>query len=533
LSTLRPTALAPLLVLLVSACGGGGGGGEPATVDLTLTNAAVEQTVYEGDGGTLVIPGILLKGGPAVDEETWIRFTPDNASVLGASVTFAYQPNETSFGWAASVSAGLALGEYTGTIGVQACADEDCVFVYDAAAQPYTVNVLSHTNLTTLTALPGAGAWTMLQGGPAHTGYVPVTLDPAAFLSRWRVNLSPGGGSITFQPAVTIEDGIVYLSTGSSGPMVQARSEHDGSQVWQTSNSSSGHSAPAVANGVAFIVGNASTPAIRKIIAGTVQSEVGTFGLNNNYFPDPASPTLHGGKVYANGGTYYGTHAFDASTLALLWAKPMGGSIISTPAVDGTAVYAAGDDGEGSGSLVALDPANGELLWRADLFTLPDVGTYGITPVISDLGRVVVPMPKRLSVVDSSTHEVLWSATGGFDISGLNVEARAPAVANGVVYSTTNVPSLVARDEATGAVLWVWAPPIHTSTFIGNVVATDSHVFVSSYNEVTGGVTHAIDLATRQAVWSYPRPGNLSISENGILYISSQGSHYLIAINLH
>lgn len=530
--SLRFAALAALSVV-VSACGGGGGNSEPATVDLTLSSAEIAQTIYEGDGGTLVIPGSLLKGGPAIEEETWVRFTPDDTSVLGGAVTFAYQPNETSFGWAAPVASDLALGEHTGTVGVEACADEECLFVYDSATQAYTVTVLGHTNLTTLTALPGAGDWTQAQGGPSHTGYVPVTLDPAAFLSRWRVDLNPGGGAITSQPAVTIEDGVVYLGTGSSGPMVQARSENDGSQIWQTPNSSSNHSAPAVTGGVVFLTGNASTPGVRKVISGTVQSEAGTFGLNSNYFADPAPPTLHGGKVYANGGTYYGTHAFDASTLALLWAQPMGGSIIATPAVDATAVYAAGDDGDGSGSLVALNPADGELLWQAALFTLPDVGTVGITPAISGANRIVVPMPKRLAVVDAATHEVLWNIAGNFDIGGLGSEARPPAVANGVVYNTSNIPSLVARNEATGAILWSWSPPAHTTMFYGNVVATDSHVFVSSYNSITGGVTHAIDVTTHKAVWSYPRLGNLSISENGILYISNVSDNYLIAINLH
>jgi outer membrane protein assembly factor BamB len=47
-------------------------------------------------------------------------------------------------------------------------------------------------------------------------------------------------------------------------------------------------------------------------------------------------------------------------------------------------------------------------------------------------------------------------------------------------------------------------------------VVTDNLVFASSSSAV-----YAIDIATRQAVWSYPRPGMLALSADATLLIAT------------
>ena len=66
--------------------------------------------------------------------------------------------------------------------------------------------------------------------------------------------------------------------------------------------------------------------------------------------------------------------------------------------------------------------------------------------------------------------------------------------------------------------------------FHRNVVVTDNLVFVS-----TDTAVHAISLATRQSVWSFPAPGMLAISAQGTLYIAegaTEPTGRLIAIRL-
>jgi len=100
-----------------------------------------------------------------------------------------------------------------------------------------------------------------------------------------------------------------------------------------------------------------------------------------------------------------------------------------------------------------------------------------------------------------------------------------------VVYAGSNTPkSFDAIDEATGQVLWSWVPPVSDLRFHRNVVVTDNLVFVS-----TDRAVYALDLATRQPVWSYPTPGTMAISGGGTLYIvegAQQPTGRLIAIAL-
>jgi hypothetical protein len=66
---------------------------------------------------------------------------------------------------------------------------------------------------------------------------------------------------------------------------------------------------------------------------------------------------------------------------------------------------------------------------------------------------------------------------------------------------------------------------IGTRTFDSEVLLTDSLIFVS-----TNLATYGIDTSTHQLVFSYPFPGRLALSRNGILYI--QGTGPIVAINM-
>jgi hypothetical protein len=59
---------------------------------------------------------------------------------------------------------------------------------------------------------------------------------------------------------------------------------------------------------------------------------------------------------------------------------------------------------------------------------------------------------------------------------------------------------------------------------------TDSHVFVS-----TDRAVHAIDLATRQSVWSIAVPGEMALSAHGTLTINEgcrESTGSMVAVRL-
>ena len=83
------------------------------------------------------------------------------------------------------------------------------------------------------------------------------------------------------------------------------------------------------------------------------------------------------------------------------------------------------------------------------------------------------------------------------------------------MYATSNNPkSFDALDAQTGQKLWSWIPEPTDISFQGNVVLTRNLAFVS-----TDKALYAIDLVTRQPVWSIPVPGNVAISGEGTLYL--------------
>ena len=157
-------------------------------------------------------------------------------------------------------------------------------------------------------------------------------------------------------------------------------------------------------------------------------------GIGTNQGPLPA---VAGVLVLIQGGGWI--RAFDAATGAPRWARQDGGS--SEPAVvAGGAVYVTSSDGCCAAGLAAYRATDGRMLWV-----------------------------RRITGVSSMA---------------------APAVANGVVFTTSSGPGccahtdfgLWALDGSTGRTLWVRYPPLNASTYPPGVHDTPS---------VAGGVVYA------------------------------------------
>jgi hypothetical protein len=165
-----------------------------------------------------------------------------------------------------TTSSSMAAGSYTGSVTLNLYSDASCTAPQQipSIALPFNINLLSSSsawsgnNMTALSAWPGAPDWSMFQGNAAHTGFVPVTVDPNQFSTRWNMpEVKPSGysGSSNYgmRVALTVENGLFYNSGSNK---LYARNESDGSLVWQYDFSGlqfPSVNPPAVKDGVLYI----------------------------------------------------------------------------------------------------------------------------------------------------------------------------------------------------------------------------------------------------------------------------------------
>jgi len=143
-------------------------------------------------------------------------------------------------------------------------------------------------------------------------------------------------------------------------------------------------------------------------------------------------------------------YAFDDATGAPRWTTPIGGNpafglgpTTTGPAVAGGRVFVGGPR---DGKLYALDAVTGAVLWTHNPGE-PAIGTPAV-----DGGHVHVNLGGRhLRALDPATGATFWSVEGS---QLAPVSSTAPTIVNGVLYHGTQTGTLVARNPATGAVLW-------------------------------------------------------------------------------
>ncbi|RPH40212.1 MAG: hypothetical protein EHM87_22680 [Burkholderiales bacterium] len=490
--------------------------------------------------GTSIHPRLTLDSAALGLDGTVHAVATDLGGLFGAPVAVTTSGGNHVLELATLTAA--AIGTRTGRAVVRLCRDVDCTtpLPVPRVLVDYRVRFLSTGSawpgdtLTPLSPLSGAPDWTTHQGNAAHTGYVPVTVDPDRFDTRWRITVPSIVGGFNGSSnlgTVTTEGGRVFRAAPDS---VTARSEHDGSTLWTYSFAGLPYPSsnpPAVSNGVVYIAAGQQTSTFLFALDaadGSVRFRSSMTSQWDNYL----APTVGPSGVYTNAGTYGGLYAFDLQGTPLYFGATAQQSTW-TPAVDATAVYAYTGD-----ALRVFHPVTGALV---STIADPDFTSYiyeiGGSAVLgapqsvfaaayASRGVNVGPVRNALVHFDLRTNTVDWRIPG--------VYAATPAYDDGVVYAVNNNPlRLEARAESNGALLWSWTPPASADTeFASEVLLTRNAVFVS-----TNQSTYAIDRVSRRTMWSYPAAGNLALSRNGVLYISTQAAFgvaetTLTAINL-
>ncbi len=525
-----------LLASALCACGGGDSSA-PAPAPPPPSPPPPSVKLLSGDISRIVVGGTSV----AIDVSIEPSFTPagtlyatatDPSGVISPAV--AVKPaGAGSYTLSLTSSKSVATGHYTANVTLNLCADAACAVAQQVSSigVAFDINVMSPTSawpgdkLSTLSSWQGAPDWATFQGNAAHTGHVPVVVNPDRFSARWRTPaLTARGSRYDLMDTLASADGKFFVAASN---LLYARNEFDGSTVWQYDFSGlqfPSVNPPAVANGTVYIAAGQQSSTFMfafDAATGALRFKAPMSSQWENYL----APTVGAQGVYTNAGGYGGLYGFDPTGQQMFFAG-MAQTSMWTPAVDAGGVYS-----YTGGELKVVHPSTGAVLQTISDPTFQNyIYEIGGAPVLGAPGSVFVAnyensllnggnIGNTLTNFSIVRNAIAWQVPG--------VYPSTPAYAAGILYVANERPMrLEARAEADGALLWSWVPPQAGDTnFKSEVLLTNNLVFVS-----TNLATYAIDINSHRVVWSYPQVGRLALSKNGVLYI--QGTDYLTAINL-
>ncbi|WP_117591347.1 PQQ-binding-like beta-propeller repeat protein [Haloprofundus halophilus] len=166
---------------------------------------------------------------------------------------------------------------------------------------------------------------------------------------------------------------------------------------------------------------------------------------------EPGRPAYLGGTVYASYWPY-AVGAFDAQTGEMLWETEVTDQFVLPVTATSEAILVPGREG-----VTALDPANGDELWRFDHGGNQTEGAVAVADVSADddsSGKMVYVVGEvfdqqadnRLYAVDLETGEQRWSASGRW-------RETTPVVGDDTVY-ISEFDTIAAFDASTGDLHW-------------------------------------------------------------------------------
>jgi outer membrane protein assembly factor BamB len=164
-----------------------------------------------------------------------------------------------------------------------------------------------------------------------------------------------------------VAGGTVY--TGSNDGRLYALDAATGAKRWSYAGDAWVWAAPAVAGGRVYFTTTGSAGALTSNGSGgrlyALDAATGALDWQTDgAFNGLSSPVVDGGQVVAT--SYAAVEAFDAATGASRWTHTVQGLIgpflLGSPAVAGGIAYAVVSDNDGSGSVLALDAATGDVL---------------------------------------------------------------------------------------------------------------------------------------------------------------------------
>ena len=366
-----------------------------------------------------------------------------------------------------------------------------------------------------------AQTWPMFQGNPAHTGYLPMSLQPGQFNVRWTKNLGAiPGGPVPVNP-VAAGDGRVYATLRifhDDVTQLFALRTSDGATLWTRKFENEPKvNPPSYVNGRVYVqTGNHSSDSWLWALDGFSGTTIFQSPVSEQW-PRHYAPTVYNGKVYVNGGYFGGMYGFNGSNGEQLWFTELPQDDEWTPAVDATRAYAY--LGGGAPGLYIKKLVDGTA-WTYGFIPDPDfesrIWDMSLAPVIGAHGILAIH-DGRLISFNPSAGTIGWQLQENF--------TGQPSVAGGRIYAVNN-GGLSVYDEASHSLLWSWTPP--SGAITQPMIVTDTHVLASTRDAV-----YAIDRTTHESLWTFAAPdgyGQLAIADGKLLVATYDGK--LTAISL-
>jgi outer membrane protein assembly factor BamB len=251
------------------------------------------------------------------------------------------------------------------------------------------------------------------------------------------------------------------------------------------------------------------------------------------------SPTVQDKTVYA-GSDDGNLYALSASSGEVAWKFAAGGIVRSTPALADGRIFITSDNG----FAYAVDAATGAQAWATDIGNVtavrdvsgktdPSFDYLQSSPVIADDRLYVGSADGNVYALAADTGEVVWKFATGAQVRA------TPTVAEGVVYIGSWSGVFHALDAETGEPRWSFEAstqlkpeylyrPIQTRALVaeGLVVCASRKASVFALDIKTGEQKWEKSYGNAQWVESSP------VLEDGILYIGSSGSKYVLTLDL-
>ncbi len=196
-------------------------------------------------------------------------------------------------------------------------------------------------------------------------------------------------------------------------------------------------------------------------------------------------PVYCEGDLFVNGfsGT---TFALDAATGRVKWTHRVGGTLPSSPAIDGPRVLVASQDG----TVTALSRNSGKQLWQ-----VRTAGKVESSPVAVDGIAYFGSHDGRVFAVRSDSGKVVWAYQTGGRINS------SPSVFGGKVCVTTYAGSFVCLDRRTGAERWTTYLKRDAFRY-ESFYASPSSDGERLYSVARSGKVAALDTSSGRIVWT-------------------------------
>jgi outer membrane protein assembly factor BamB len=259
----------------------------------------------------------------------------------------------------------------------------------------------------------------------------------------------------------------------------------DGKQIWKVTTAA--HSAPAIADGVLFMV----LQDVTKVEGGSIyyETSLNAFSMNDGArlwrntdysFDTILTPAAANGRLYI--GSYFdqdhNVYCLDTKTGKKIWTYLTGGAVLGTPTIANGVVYVGSQDN----ALYALDARTGALRWR-----FAGSLTFYAAPLVHDDVVYAPSQDGYIYALDASTGAMFWRAFAGVhaatDSVGSGTLTAQVAVYRNVLFAPTG-NALYAFDLRHGAQRWQYSPVSDgdlTAPLISDglvlVGAADNHVY--------------------------------------------------------